>query len=162
MRDAVICEPLRTPVGGFGGSLRDVPAQVLAATEALAVAVEVIDSRIEDWRIKLVDTIADNASYGALAVGSWSRALLGADLKALGMRIRRDGATLVEGVGAASMGDPSRAVAWLANTLGSFGLGLEAGDIVLSGSLGSAISIRRGGRLRVEVPAPPALTVGFQ
>jgi 2-keto-4-pentenoate hydratase len=138
------------------------PAQVLAATEAIAVSVEVIDSRIENWRIALADTIADNASYGAVTLGPWSRRLLDVDLSAIGMRISRDGVTLVEGVGAASMGDPTRAVAWLANKLGSFGLGLQAGDVVLSGSLSSAIAVRRGDALTVEMSDQPPLTVSFE
>lgn len=138
------------------------PEQVLAATEALAVSVEVIDSRITDWRIKLADTIADNASYGGLAVGPWSSRLLGTDLTTVGMRIHRDGATLVEAVGAASMGHPARAVAWLANKLGSFGLNLEAGDIVLSGSLGTAIPASRGDAFTVELDDQPPLTVSFE
>jgi 2-keto-4-pentenoate hydratase len=78
------------------------------------------------------------------------------------MRISRDGVTLVEGVGAASMGDPTRAVAWLANKLGSFGLGLQAGDVVLSGSLSSAIAVRRGDALTVEMSDQPPLTVSFE
>jgi 2-keto-4-pentenoate hydratase len=138
------------------------PDGVIAATAALAVSVEVIDSRIRDWRIKLADTIADNASYGALAVGPWSSSLLDADLTTLGMRIVRDGATLMEGVGAASMGHPARAVAWLANKLGSFGLRLEAGDIVLSGALGASIPVERGDALTVEMDAQPPLTVTFE
>jgi 2-keto-4-pentenoate hydratase len=138
------------------------PQQVLAATQALAVSVEIIDSRITDWRIKLADTIADNASYGALAVGPWSSRLLGTDLTTLGMRIHRDGETLVDAVGAASMGHPARAVAWLANKLGSFGLSLEPGDIVLSGSLGTAIPASRGETFTVEMHEQPPLTVTFE
>ena len=138
------------------------PRHVLAATDALAAAVEVIDSRIEGWRIKLADTIADNASYGGFALGPWSTSLLGTDLTTLGMRIRRGGAVLVEGVGAASMGDPARAVAWLANKLGSFAVSLEPGDIVLSGSLGTAIPVLRGDTLTVEMHEQPPLTVGFE
>jgi 2-keto-4-pentenoate hydratase len=138
------------------------PRQVLAATQALAVAVEVIDSRIADWRIELGDTIADNASYGGLAMGPWSTRLLAADLTTVGMRIQGDGVTLVEGVGAASMGHPARAVAWLANKLGSFGLSLNPGDIVLSGSLGTAIPVQRGDTLTVEMQEQRPLTVSFE
>lgn len=141
---------------------RVTPVQVLAATTAVAVAVEVIDSRIEDWRIKLVDTIADNSSYGALTVGTWSSSLRRLDLRRVSMRIHRNGDPLVEGIGAASLGDPARAVAWLANKLGSFGAGLKPGDIVLSGSLGRAIPVRRGDALTVEVYGQPPLIVSFE
>jgi len=134
---------------------------VLVATQALAVAVEVIDSRIVDWRIKLVDTIADNSSYGALALGAWSTRLRTVDLRTLGMIIHHNGRVAVEGIGAAALGHPARAVAWLANKLTSFGVRLEPGDIVLSGSLGRSIPVRGGDVLIVEVHGQPPLSLAF-
>jgi 2-keto-4-pentenoate hydratase len=83
------------------------PEVDLAATEALAVAVEVVDSRIEDWNIRLPDTIADNASPTA---GSWSQSLREADLRTVGMLISKDDSQVAEGLGAASLGHPARAV----------------------------------------------------
>ena len=135
--------------------------EVLAATEALAVAVEVVDSRIEDWRIKLVDTIADNASYGGFTTGPWSRSLQEEDLRTLGMLISRGGVPVVEGLGAAALGHPARAVAWLANKLNSYGVTLEPGDIVLSGSLGRAVPIRREDVFVIEAHGQPPLTAVF-
>ena len=134
---------------------------VLVSTQAIAVAVEVIDSRIVDWRLKLVDTIADSSSYGALALGPWSSSLRSADLRTLGMLIHHNGRPCVEGIGAAALGHPARAVAWLANKLTSFGVSLQPGDIVLSGSLGRSIPVRGGDTLLVEVQGQPPLSVAF-
>jgi 2-keto-4-pentenoate hydratase len=135
--------------------------EVLMATEAIAVAVEVIDSRIVDWRIKLVDTIADNSSYGALTLGPWSSRLRTEDLRTLGMLIHHNGRPCVEGVGAAALGHPARAVAWLANKLIAFGVSLQPGDVVLSGSLARSIPVRGGDSLLVEVHGQPPLSVAF-
>lgn len=146
---------LGRPLQGPGVSAQ----QVLSATEALAVAVEVIDSRIEDWRIKLPDTIADNASYGAFTVGPWSRGLREVDLRTVGMLLHRNGARVVEGLGIAALEHPARAVAWLADKLSTFGVRLEPGDIVLSGSLGGAVPAERGDVFVVEAHGQPPLTV---
>lgn len=135
--------------------------EVLAATEAVSVSFEIIDSRISDWRIRLADTVADNASYGALTLGPWSRALRDADLRTVGMLIDHNGRRAVENLGAAVLGNPPRAVAWLANKLHTFGLTLEPGDIVLSGSLGPSIPAQRGDVFTVEVHGQPPLTVVF-
>lgn len=137
------------------------PQEVLVATEALAVAIEVVDSRIEDWRIKLPDTIADNASYGGFTLGPWSRSLREADLRTLGMLIHQNGDPVVQGVGAAALGGPARAVAWLANKLTSFGVRLEPGDMVLSGALGKATPARKGDVFVLEVYRQSPLTITF-
>lgn len=135
--------------------------EVLAATDALAVAVEVVDSRIEDWRIKLADTIADNASYGGFTTGPWSGTLREADLRTLGMLLHKNGETVETGVGAAALGHPARAVAWLANKLASFDVSLESGDIVLSGALSKAVSAQRGDSFVLEMHGQPPLTATF-
>lgn len=137
------------------------PQEVLVATEALAVAIEVVDSRIDDWRIKLGDTIADNSSYGALTLGPWSRRLRVTDLRLVGMLINHNGLPVAEGIGAAALGHPARAVAWLANKLTSFGVSLEPGDIVLSGSLTKSIPVQRGDVFAVEMHGQPPLTAVF-
>ncbi len=145
------------PLAGPGVTLQ----KALAVTDALAVAVEVVDSRIEDWNIKLPDTIADNASYGAFTTGPWSRSLREADLRTLGMLINQSGARVAEGMGSASLGHPAEAVAWLANKLSSFGTSLEPGDIVLSGSLGNAVPAQQGDVFVLEAHGQPPLTVSF-
>ena len=135
--------------------------EALAATDALAVAVEVVDSRIEDWNIKLPDTIADNASYGAFTTGLWSRSLREVDLRTVGMLINQSGSRVAEGMGSASLGHPAEAVAWLANKLSSFGTTLEPGDIVLSGSLGNAVPVHRGDVFVLEAHGQSPFTVSF-
>ncbi|WP_341719185.1 fumarylacetoacetate hydrolase family protein [Micromonospora sp. FIMYZ51] len=135
------------------------PIEVLAATEAVAVSVEIIDSRITDWKIKLADTITDNASYGGMTVGPWQRALRHADLGTLGMVVHHNGEPTIEAVGAAALGHPARSVAWLVNKLGSYGVGLAAGDIVLSGSLGRSLRVRAGDVFQVESFGQPGLAV---
>lgn len=137
------------------------PQEVLAATEAVAIAVEVVDSRVKDWRIKLADTIADNASYGGFVLGPWSKSLREEDLRTLGMLIQQNGSTVVEGLGAAALGSPARSVAWLARKLHSFGVELKPGDFVLSGSLGKAVPASRGDVFVLEAHGQPPLTVTF-
>lgn len=135
--------------------------QVLAATEALAPSFEIVDSRIIRREFKLVDTVSDNASYGAFAIGPWNRAVVDEDLRTLGMLLTQNGETVVEGVGAASLGHPALAVAWLANKLSDFGITLQPGDIVLSGSLGRAVPINRGDEFTMHLHRQPPLTVVF-
>lgn len=149
----LIGRPLREP----GVTLQ----QALAATEAVAPAFEVVDSRIAGWDISLVDTVADNASFGAFTLGAWSRDLRHADLRTLGMLVSWNGRPAVQGVGAAALGHPARAVAWLANTLLRFGTSLEPGDIVLSGALAPTVSVRPGDSCTLELAGQPALHVRF-
>ena len=134
---------------------------VLAATDAIAPSVEVIDSRITDWKIRLVDTIADNASFGAFTVGPWDTALVHADLRTLGMLLQRNGTAEVAAVGFAALGHPAASVAWLARALDRQGVSLSAGDIVLSGALGASVPAARGDEFTVEVHGQPPLTVFF-
>jgi 2-keto-4-pentenoate hydratase len=142
-----------------GGAVTE--ADVHAATAGIAPALEVVDSRIVDWRIALVDTIADNASYGGFTHGAWSRRLLDVDLAALAMTVRRNGEPVVRETGAAVLGSPLTAVAWLANKLGGFGRPLRAGDIVLSGSFGPAVDVRPGDAFTIAVAGEPELTARF-
>ena len=135
--------------------------EVLGATEAVAAAFEVVDSRISDWRITLADTVADNASYGAFTTGPWDARPLETDLRTLGMLLHKNGETAETGVGAAALGHPARAVAWLANKLSSFGVNLEAGDVVLSGALSRAVPARRGDAFVLEIHGQPLLTATF-
>ena len=137
------------------------PEQVIAASDACALAVEIVDSRIADWRIKLVDTIADNASYGGFATGPWSKAMLNADLPGLAMQIRHNGALAAEGVGAAALGNPASSTAWLANKLIELGVSLEPGDIVISGGITKMLPVAAGDELVFSLTGQPDLTVRF-
>lgn len=109
--------------------------QVIAATEAIAPCFEIVDSRIEDWKIGIVDTVADNASCGVFVLGEARADPRAHDLSSLHVTVTKNGHPLSEGYGRAVQGDPAQAVAWLANTLGVYGVTLDAGDIILSGSL---------------------------
>lgn len=134
---------------------------VRAATAAIAPALEIVDSRIVDWRIALVDTIADNASYGGFSHGPWRPDLRDRDLAALGMQVVRNGEVVVDDTGAAVMGSPLTAVAWLANTMGPLGLPLRSGDIVLSGSFGAAVELAAGDEFSIIVAGELGLQARF-
>lgn len=148
---------LGRPLRGPNVTLQD----VLAATEAVSCGIEIIDSRIADWRIKITDTIADNASFGGFVLGPWSSRARHEDLRLLGMVLSHNGRSATEGVGAAALGHPARAVAWLANKLAEFGEGLEAGDVVFSGSLGRAVPVRTGDVVTLEMTGFPPLSLRF-
>ncbi len=110
-------------------------ADVIAATQAIAPCFEIVDSRIKDWQIGIVDTVADNASCGVFVIGDARANPLDFDLPNLKVTVTKNGAPLSEGLGSAVQGNPAQAVAWLANTLGAYGVTLDAGDVILSGSV---------------------------
>ena len=116
---------------------------VLGATSAVAPALEIIDSRIESWRITLPDTVADNASSARFALGA-HQPLDGLDLPALEARLLVDGEKVGSGRGEAVLGHPAAAVAWLANTLAVYGEHLAAGEIVLPGAMCASVPLRAG------------------
>jgi 2-keto-4-pentenoate hydratase len=118
--------------------------QALAATEAVAPALELIDSRIEDWKIALPDTISDNASSAGFALGEGRLDPREVDLKAIPVELYRNGEEVGVGRSDAVLGDPLIAVAWLARTVAKFGVRLRAGHIVLPGSCTRAIDLRPG------------------
>lgn len=134
---------------------------VLAATDACALAVEIVDSRIADWKIKLVDTIADNASYGGFVVGPWDAGLVRADMAALAMQARKNGELAAEGLGAAVLGHPANSAAWLVNKLSEFGVGLAAGDVVISGAITRMLPAAAGDTFVFSLSSQPDLTVAF-
>ncbi|WP_414695485.1 fumarylacetoacetate hydrolase family protein [Pedomonas sp.] len=109
--------------------------QVIAATESIAPCFEIVDSRIHDWKIGIVDTVADNASCGVYVLGEARVDPRAHDLPSLHVTVTKNGEPLSEGYGSAVQGSPAEAVAWLANTLGAYGVTLDAGDVILSGSL---------------------------
>jgi 2-oxopent-4-enoate/cis-2-oxohex-4-enoate hydratase len=108
---------------------------VLAATDAVCACFEIVDSRIADWNIQIVDTIADNASCGVFVLGRERVDPRRLDLPSLHCQVFKNGRRISEGYGRAVQGSPLTAVAWLANTLGGYGVPLKAGEIILSGSL---------------------------
>ncbi len=129
--EAEIAFILRDALKGPGVTAAD----VMDATESIAPCFEIVDSRIDDWKIGIVDTVADNASCGVFVLGEARADPRAHDLPGLRVTVTKNGAPLSEGYGHAVQGDPAAAVAWLANTLGRYGVTLEAGDVILSGSL---------------------------
>ena len=129
--EAEIAFVLKDSLAGPGVTAGD----VIAATDYIAPCFEIVDSRIRDWKIGIVDTVADNASCGVFVLGEAKADPRDHDLPALHVTVTKNGAALSEGYGHAVQGDPAQAVAWLANTLGTYGVTLDAGDVILSGSL---------------------------
>ena len=119
-------------------------AEALAAVDFVLPALEIIDSRIADWKITLPDTIADNASSGAVVLGSRPVRPESVDLALTGCLLYRNGRIEGTGAGGAVLGSPVNALIWLANTLGTLGVGLEAGHVVLPGSVCAAIPFEPG------------------
>jgi 2-keto-4-pentenoate hydratase len=114
------------------------------AVRGAAAAMEIVDSRFENWRIKLADTVADMASNGAVAISADIVPLDDFDVRLVGMVLTRNRALVDTGAGAAALGNPLAVVAWLANTLGSDGIALEAGHLVMTGALHAAVPMQPG------------------
>jgi 2-oxopent-4-enoate hydratase len=136
-------------------------AAALRAIAGAMPAVEVVDSRVADWKIKIVDTIADNASSGMLVVGGRMLPVADLDLRTLGVVVSRHGEVIDTGAGAACLGNPARCVAWLANKLGSLGDGLKAGDIVLPGAVHKMVAVESGDVFRADFAHLGPVTVRF-
>lgn len=134
---------------------------VLNATEAIVPALEIVDSRIKDWKITLADTIADNASSGFYVLGDTVKRVTDIDLKQVGMNLYKNGNLLNTGVGAAALGDPAKCVAWLANKLAHFGITLKAGEVVLSGALSAAMPAQLGDQFSAKFSGLGKVTVSF-
>lgn len=153
--EAEIAFVLDAPLRGPGVSLLD----AARAVAGVAAAVEIVDSRIEDWRIGLADTIADLASNGAVATSGRLVPLAGVDPKTVGMVLTRNGSVVDTGAGAAALGDPLLVVAWLANTLGAVGVTLEPGHLIMTGALHAAVPMAPGDVFRAEFDVLGAVTV---
>ena len=153
--EAEIAFVLGSGLAGPGVSVLDARAAIAGMT----AAVEIVDSRFADWRIKLADTVADLASNGAVAVSSRLVPLDGVDPRLVGMALTRQGELVDTGAGAAALGDPVKVVAWLANTLGEMGTKLDAGHLVMTGALHAAVPMRAGDVFRADFDRLGPLTV---
>lgn len=134
---------------------------VLAATEYVMACFEIVDSRVQDWKVRIQDTVADNASCGLFVLGDEHVSPEGLDFPRLQMRVYKNGALLSQGLGSAALGSPVNCVTWLANTLGEFGISLNAGDVVLSGSLVPLEPVVAGDEMRLEVDGIGTAAVRF-
>ena len=133
----------------------------LTAIGGVLPAIEVVDSRIADWRVRLADTVADNASSGRVVVGSRLTRVTDVDLRLVGVLFHRNGVPIESGAGAAALGDPVRCLAWLANKLAEFGSGLLRGDLVLSGALHRMVPVRPGDVFRADFAHLGSVTARF-
>ena len=136
-------------------------ADVLAATECVMPCFEVVDSRIDNWQIKIQDTVADNASCGLFVLGDRAVDPRKVDLATCGMVVEKNGSVISTGAGAAALGSPVNCVAWLANTLGAFGIGLKAGEVILSGSLVPLEPVKAGDFMSVSIGGIGSASVRF-
>ncbi|HBC96519.1 MAG TPA: 2-keto-4-pentenoate hydratase [Clostridium sp.] len=136
-------------------------ADVYRATEGIFPSFEIVDSRIEDWKIKLPDTISDNASSARLVLGSRMASIKDIDLKLIGMMYEKNGEMVNSGVGAEVWGNPAAAVAWLANKLSTFDIALEKGEIILSGAFTAAEKAEAGDVFTVSFYGLGSVSIKF-
>jgi 2-keto-4-pentenoate hydratase len=136
-------------------------ADVLRAVDFAIPAFEIVDSRIADWRIKLVDTIADNASSGLYVLGGRPRKLDAFDPRDCSMVIEYQGKPVSTGLGAACLGNPLTATLWLARKMVEVGRPLKAGDTVLSGALGPLVPVSPGGFYELRISGLGAVRTTF-
>jgi 2-keto-4-pentenoate hydratase len=156
--EAEIALVLATDVGGPQAS----PEQIAAACAYAVAAIEIVDSRIADWKITFADTVADNGSSGFFVLGEDRRPLTELDLYTCGMALEANGQVASVGAGAACLGHPLNAAAWLARTLNAAGEPLKAGDIVLTGALGPMVALHRGDHILAKVGGLGSVSFTYQ
>src|SRR6266508_60445 len=135
--------------------------RVLAATNFVFPALEIVDSRIADWKITLADTIADNASSCRMVAGGRFIPVEDLDLRLVGMVLEKNGEIVNSAAGAAVLGNPTNAVAWLANKLAEFDITLRAGELILPGALSAAVTVQAGDAVRATFDRLGPVSVRF-
>ncbi len=125
-------------------------AEIIRSVDFALPAIEVVDSRIEDWKISIVDTVADNASCGVYVVGSRPVPLRAFDIRSVPMSMQVNGVEVSAGTGAACLGNPLHAARWLADVLCERGIPLQAGDVLMTGALGPMQPIATGDEVSVD------------
>jgi len=155
--EAEIAFVLGADLAGPGVTAED----ALAATERIHPCFEIVDSRIDDWRIAIGDTVADNASSGMFVLGGLGVDPRGVDLETVGAVVWKNGRLLSTGAGAATLGHPLTAVAWLANTLSAYDIPLLAGEVILSGALVPLEPVGPGDTLRMRLGGVGEASVSF-
>lgn len=136
-------------------------ADIISATDYALAAIEIVDSRIENWQISLIDTVADNASSAAFVLGSRPVQLENLDLVNCKMRMTRDDEVVSQGVGQACLANPLNAAVWLADEMMLRGRPLLAGDIILTGALGPMVIANPGDEFVVEIEGFDPVTAVF-
>lgn len=148
---------MKRRVAGPGVNIAD----VLRATAGVMPALEIVDSRIRDWKIKLVDTVADNASSARFVLGSRMLPAESLDLRLIGFCLEKNGMVVSSAAGVAVWGHPASAVAWLANKLAELGAALEEGDIVLAGAFTAAVDVGPGDVVQAHFDRLGSVTAKF-
>jgi len=137
------------------------PEDVAAAVATVHAAIEIVDSRIADWKITFADTVADNGSSAFFVLADEGLPLAGLDLAGAAMTMMVGGKVASTGIGAAALGNPLNAAAWLARTLAEAGEPLKAGDILLAGALGPMVALTPGDEIRIEITGIGACSFTF-
>ena len=143
---------LSKPLTGPGVTV----AEAAAAVDFVLASLEIVDSRIRDWKIGIFDTVADNASSGGVVLGSRPVRLTDVDLRLSGCNLSVNGELVATGAGGAVLGSPLNSLVWLANTVGPLGVTLEPGHVVLPGSVTRAVPIAPGDAIVAEFTPPSA------
>ncbi|WP_377639332.1 2-keto-4-pentenoate hydratase [Oryzobacter terrae] len=148
---------LKRPLKGPGVTVHE----ALRAVDFVLPALEIVDSRIRDWRIGLLDTIADNASSGAVVLGSTPTDVGAVDLRLVGATFHRNGQVVGTGAGGAVLGSPVNSLVWLANTVGARGITLEEGDVVLPGAVCAMVPVAAGDTVTATFAGLGSVTARF-
>ena len=136
-------------------------AEMMRAIDFVVAAIEIVDSRVADWNISFLDTVADNGSSGLFVLGSQPAKLADVDLLSAGMVMERRGQPVSTGAGRACLGSPISAATWLARTMARAGRPLQAGDTILSGALGPMVAIERGDVIEARISGLGSVTAAF-
>ena len=137
------------------------PARALTAVAGIMPAIEVVDCRFLNWKVRPAHVAADNACSSRVVLGGGLFPVAGIDLRLLGVAMEKNGEVIATGAGAAALGNPVEVLAWVANNLGKLGRGLSAGDVVITGTLVGAHRITRGDRIKVSFDRLGGVSVGF-
>ena len=130
------------------------------ATKYVVPTLEIIDSRIADWKIKLVDTVADNGSSAKVVIGNTFSSIDKVDLRTTGMTLYKN-SFYCNGCWGGRMGHPAQAIAWLANKLHEFNIGLKAGELILPGALSGAVSVNSKDSIQADFGSLGSVSVTF-
>lgn len=155
--EAELAFVLHSELKGPGVTLAD----VLRATAGVMPALEIIDTRIKDWKIKIQDSIADDASIGRIIVSGRLTPLADIDLRYMGQVVEKNGQVVSTAAGAAVLGHPANAVVWLANKLAQYNISLQAGEIIMSGSFAAACPVSAGECIQATFDRIGAVTAKF-
>jgi 2-keto-4-pentenoate hydratase len=155
--EAEVALVLDKPLGRERHSIEDIEK----ATAYAVAAIEIVDSRIAKWDIRLADTVADNASSGGYVLGSARKKLGEIDLVGCRMTMQRGRDVVSQGTGAACLGNPLNAAVWLADTMAKRGRPLGAGDVVLTGALGPMVAVAPGDEIATNIEGLGTVSARF-